>query len=133
MNIFFVSRVYAVSILSFASHGALSAAAGRDDESGSDRAERRVANAHQKLGHSDDPHGRHRSFPTARRLVAQSASRRPAVIDLGSLRDHTTVFQFFYLERDTRPFERDSGKRGEDNADAEGAVAPKIHPAQKPQ
>jgi len=81
-----------------ASYGALSAIARRDDESRSDRIERRMANA-PEFCHSDDPHGRYRSLSTERRLVAYIALHWS--INSGPLSDYS-VFQFFYLECNSR-------------------------------
>lgn len=118
MTLFFLS----------ASHSALSAAARRDDDPRTDRIKRRVANAHPEFRHPDDPHGGYRPLSTDRRPAAHVAPHRS--IDLGPLRDYS-VFQFFYLECNSRRPVRDPGERREN---AEGAAdRAKIHPAEESQ
>jgi len=111
----------------FASYGALSAATRRDNKPRSDRTERRVANshAHSKFRHPDDPHGGYRPLPSERRLAAHVTPHRS--IDLGPLRDYS-VFQFFYLECNSRWPVRDPGERRENAGDHA-----KIHPAEESQ
>ena len=99
---FYICHIYPRKLawsLFCASYGALSAIARRDDESRSDRIERRVANAHPEFCHSDGPHGRYRSLSTERRLVAYIALHWS--INSGPLSDYS-VFQFFYLECNSR-------------------------------
>jgi len=115
-------------ILFSTSYGALSAAARRDDEPRSDRIERRVANAHPEFYHPDDPHGGYRPFSTDRRFAAHITSYRS--IDLGPLRDYS-VFQFFYLECNSRRPVCDSGERRKNTKDATDRA--KIHPAEESQ
>lgn len=105
--LFALSRTHShANSISFflASYGALSAAARRDDEPRSDRTECRVANAHPELRHPDDPHGGYRPLPSARGLAAHVTPHRS--IDLGPPCDYS-VFQFFYLERNSRRPARD--------------------------
>lgn len=106
------------------------AAARRDDESRSDRAEHRVANPHPELRHPDDPHGGYRPLPSERREPAVRLAPNRSD-DLGPVRDYS-VFQFFYLERNSRRPERDSGERREEDAEGTGGP-PKILPAEESQ
>lgn len=96
----------------------MSAATRRDDEPRPDRAEHRVEHARSEFLDPDDPDGGHRTFSSEKRLVAHLAPHR--IINLGPFR-YYTVFQFFYLECNSRRPERDSGER---RGNTEGAERP---------
>lgn len=106
----------------------MSAAARRDDEPRSERAERRVANAHPEFRHPDDPHGGYRPLPTERGLAAHVTPHRSN--DLGPPRDYS-VFQFFYLECNSRRPVRDPAE-GRENAEG-AADRAEIRPAEESQ
>lgn len=88
------------------------AAARRGDESRFDRAKHRVAKSHPEFRHPDDPHGGYRPLPSERREPAVTRLAPHRSDDLGPIRDYS-VFQFFYLERNSRRPECESGKRRE--------------------
>lgn len=86
------------------------AAARRGDEPRPDRAEHRVAKPHPELRHPNDPHGGYQPLPSERREPAARLAPDHRSDDLGPVRDYS-VFQFFYLECNSRRPERDSGER----------------------
>lgn len=104
------------------------AAARRDDEPRPDRAEHRVATPYPELRRPDDPHGGYRPLPSEGREPAAHLAPDHRSDDLGPVRDYS-VFQFFYLERNSRRPERDSGEQ-----DAKGRGSPaKLLPAEESQ
>lgn len=90
-----------------------------------------MANPRSELRHPDDSHGGYRPLSSERREPAVRLAPHRSD-DLGPVRDYS-VFQFFYLERNSRRPERDSGERREEDAEVPGGPAKGLLPAEEPQ